>query len=113
MQPAQSMFDYFEDRTLPAKFERFDEEHPDVYRQLVQLTREWMSVGHRKLGIATLFERLRWEWHVSGLADEDGTTEQIERRADDYGKAFRAAIAKHSFADIAIASGFTAEQVAA
>ena len=72
MQPTQSMFDYFEDRTLRAKFERFDEEHPDVYRQLVRLTREWMSVGHRKLGIATLFERLRWEWHVSGLADEDG-----------------------------------------
>lgn len=66
------MFDYFEDRTLRAKFERFHEEHPDVYRQLVRLTREWMSVGHRKLGIATLFERLRWEWHVSGLADEDG-----------------------------------------
>lgn len=66
------MFEYFEDRTLRAKFERFDEEHPDVYRQLVRLTREWMSVGHRKLGIATLFERLRWEWHVSGLADEDG-----------------------------------------
>lgn len=66
------MFDYFEDRTLRAKFERFDEEHPDVYRQLVRLAREWMSVGHRKLGIATLFERLRWELHVSGLADEDG-----------------------------------------
>ena len=60
------------DTTIRERFETFHSEHPEVYRQLVRLAREWVSVGHRKLGIATLFERLRWEWHVAGLIDTDG-----------------------------------------
>lgn len=68
----QPMFDLWEDQTIRAKFDKFDLEHPEVYRALVRLAQEWVSVGHRKLGIATLFERLRWEWHVAGLADRDG-----------------------------------------
>lgn len=61
--------------TIDAIRERFDEfhaDHPEVYVQLVELARQWVSVGHAKLGISTLFEKLRWEWHVSGLRDSQG-----------------------------------------
>lgn len=61
-----------EPRTIEEKFEEFHAEHPEVYRMLVRLAHEWVSVGRSKLGIATLFEKLRWEWHVNGLTDRDG-----------------------------------------
>jgi len=74
-----TLFDYLDDvteplrpKTIEEKFQDFDREHPEVYRALVRLAREWVSVGGSKLGIKTLFERLRWEWHVQGLRDEDG-----------------------------------------
>lgn len=74
-----TLFDYLDEevetkrpKTLEEKFEEFDRQHPEVYRALVRLAREWVSVGGSKLGIATLFERLRWEWHVAGLRDSDG-----------------------------------------
>lgn len=69
---SQPMFDLWEDQTIRAKFEAFDQEHPEVYTALVRYSRQWMSHGNRKLGIATLFEKLRWEWHVTSLADHDG-----------------------------------------
>lgn len=59
-------------RTIEDRFNDFHQAHPEVFTQLVRLAREWMSVGHARLGIATLFEKLRWEWHVAGLADRDG-----------------------------------------
>lgn len=69
----ESLFDTEpEPKTIEEKFREFDRSHPEVYYALVRLAREWMSVGHARLGIATLFERLRWEWHVTGLTDRDG-----------------------------------------
>ena len=53
-------------------FIEFHAERPEVYTQLVRLARQWKAAGKAKLGIATLFEKLRWEWHVSGLQDTDG-----------------------------------------
>lgn len=53
-------------------FLEFHATHPEVYSQLVRLAREWTSAGRARLGIATLFEKLRWEWHVSGLEDSKG-----------------------------------------
>ena len=50
----------------------FHAKSPEVYKQLVRLAREWKSAGNAKLGIATLFEKLRWEWHVAGLKDVEG-----------------------------------------
>lgn len=64
-----SVLDY--DR-IEIAFNKFHEEHPEVYYKLVALAREWLASGHGRLGIATLFERLRWEWHVAGLEDRDG-----------------------------------------
>lgn len=69
---SQATFTLFDTDTIESKFREFHRDHPEVYRQLVSLARQWMSAGHRKLGIATLFEKLRWEWHVNGLMDDDG-----------------------------------------
>ena len=69
MQPTFAMFEA--DR-IQIAFDEFHAEHPHVYRELVRHARLWRSHGHAKLGIATLFEKLRWEWHVNGLEDADG-----------------------------------------
>lgn len=48
--------------TIAEQFEQFHDENPRVYTVLVTLAREWIRrTGHHKLGIATLFERARWE----------------------------------------------------
>lgn len=47
----------------------FDQTHPFVYRELTRLARDWKNAGHGKLGIATLWERLRWEMHFDKGAD--------------------------------------------
>lgn len=66
------MFDLFEQQTIRGKFAAFDADNPEVYEALVRLAREWKSAGHAKLGIKTLIERLRWEWHISSNKDSDG-----------------------------------------
>jgi hydrogenase maturation factor len=53
-------------------FIEFDTQNPEVYNQLVRLARQWTAAGRAKLGIKTLFEKLRWEWHVAGLTESDG-----------------------------------------
>lgn len=50
------------------RFLKFHEENPHVYQQLARLARQWKAAGHRKIGIATLFEVLRWE---TGLVTRD------------------------------------------
>jgi len=52
-------------------FNEFHREFPEVYSRLVRLSHDWVAAGHARLGIATLFERLRWEWHFAG-EDADG-----------------------------------------
>ena len=43
-------------------FDRFHADNPRVYEVLVRLAREWVArFGSHKLGIATLYERTRWE----------------------------------------------------
>lgn len=61
-----------EPKTIEERFAQFHKEHPEVYEALVRLAYEWVSVGRTKLGIKTLYERLRWEWHVKGLRDSEG-----------------------------------------
>lgn len=44
------------------KFQEFHENNHHVYEVLVRLAREWVSrTGRRRIGIAALFERARWE----------------------------------------------------
>lgn len=48
--------------TMAERFEEFHRNNPAVYSMLVRLAREWVDrSGQRKLSIATLFERVRWE----------------------------------------------------
>lgn len=68
----QEPFDLFARDPIEEAFDQFHKQHPAVYRELVRLSREWRSYGHARLGIATLFEKLRWEWHVKGIEDADG-----------------------------------------
>lgn len=64
--------DLFAKDHIEQAFDEFHAKYPDVYAQLVRLARQWRNAGHAKLGIATLYERLRWEWHVGGMQDNDG-----------------------------------------
>jgi hypothetical protein len=48
--------------TVGQRFDEFHAANPNVYDTLVRLAREWIdTTGRRKLAIATLFERARWE----------------------------------------------------
>jgi hypothetical protein len=52
-------------------FDRFHANNPHVYKTLVALARQWVSrTGRSKLGIATLFERARWEIAVTTVGDD-------------------------------------------
>lgn len=48
------------DLTPRQKFEAFHEANPWVYTSIVRMARELVERGHRKIGIAMLFESLRW-----------------------------------------------------
>jgi len=57
-------FDDQDNRRLssPERFERFHKENLKVYEMLVALAREWIRrTGRRKVGIASLYERCRWD----------------------------------------------------
>jgi hypothetical protein len=59
------MFDIFQEDRIEREFKDFHAEHPEVYDQLVRLARTWQVNGTAKLGIATLFEVLRWNSHLN------------------------------------------------
>jgi hypothetical protein len=52
--------------SMSERFETFHADNPQVYNTLVRLARQWINhTGRHKLGIATLFERARWELAIS------------------------------------------------
>lgn len=53
-------------KTLTERFVDFHTRSPDVYRLLVSLARQWVkATGRKRLGVATLYERVRWEMAVA------------------------------------------------
>jgi len=56
--------------TLVERFARFHRANPHVYRELLRLSRMMLARG-RKVGIATLYEVLRWNY-VLHTDDESG-----------------------------------------
>jgi hypothetical protein len=62
------MFEFTHDR-IELEFKEFHLEHPEVYNELVKLARTWQANGTAKLGIATLFEVLRWNSHLNPERD--------------------------------------------
>lgn len=67
MNPQLALFDPLEERFL-----EFHHANPGVYDALVALARRWKDAGFEKIGIATLFEVLRWERGLAGVRDADG-----------------------------------------
>ncbi len=52
--------------SLAERFTDFHRKSPEVYSTLVALARQWVAAtGRRRLGIATLFERARWELAIT------------------------------------------------
>ncbi len=63
------MFDIFQQDPIHREFNDFHAQHPEIYVQLVRLARSWKANGSQKLGIATLFEVLRWNSHMNPAKD--------------------------------------------
>jgi hypothetical protein len=47
---------------LERRFVEFHGKNPEVYVQLVRLARILKARGHKRIGIAMLFEQLRWQY---------------------------------------------------
>lgn len=60
----ETQFSLWQGRTIEERFVAFHARHPEVYAALVRLALDAKAAGRRKLGIRTLWERLRWEMHV-------------------------------------------------
>jgi hypothetical protein len=54
-----------------ARFEMFHADNPQVYAKLVELSRTAKRAGHERLGIRTLWERLRWFFKIEVRSDDD------------------------------------------
>jgi len=57
---------------IDTAFFDFHRDHPEVYEALRNLAFEWKAAGHDRIGIATLYEVLRWQRGLAGLVDDDG-----------------------------------------
>ncbi len=53
------------------RFESFDRANPWVYDALVDLTRDLVHRGRKRVGIKMLFEVLRWEYERSTVGDSE------------------------------------------
>jgi len=59
------------DDSIPARFAKFHAGNPQVYDSLVALARQFRSRRpDAKLGIAMLYEVLRWNFYISTDSDE-------------------------------------------
>ena len=50
--------------TIQAAFQAFHDAHPEVYVEVVRLTRIAKARGYTKLGISLPWERMRWTFKV-------------------------------------------------
>lgn len=55
---------------IQTRFESFHTDNPQVYNKLVELAFLAKANGHNRLGIKTLFERLRWYYTVETKGNE-------------------------------------------
>lgn len=80
--------------TMAERFEAFHAGNPHIYDILVRLARQWIrQTGRRRLGIAALWERMRWELSVS-------TTDETPKLNNDH-KAFYARLIMAQEPDLA------------
>lgn len=57
-------------KTIDARFEAFHRENPIVYRTLVRLAREALRHGKKRIGMKSLWERMRWHIWLETRGDE-------------------------------------------
>ena len=55
-----------EESTADRRFREFHQEHPAIYRELMQLVRQALLRGQRKIGIKMLWEVMRWNRLLCG-----------------------------------------------
>lgn len=67
--PIQLAFDH--EATIQAAFATFHVKHPEVYTELVRFTRIALLGRAAPIGIALIWERMRWHF----LVDSDATEE--------------------------------------
>jgi hypothetical protein len=58
-------------KSLRERFTTFHNGNPHVYREIVDIARQMKGRGAKKMGIALIFERLRWIHFIQTLGDED------------------------------------------
>lgn len=61
-----------QDDSIPARFERFHAANPQVYDNLVALARQFRDKRRDgKIGIAMLYEVLRWNYYMTVDSEEE------------------------------------------
>lgn len=56
--------------TIAERFADFHARNPQVYAHLVSLARELVALGHERIGIKMLWERLRWSYAERTTGDD-------------------------------------------
>ena len=56
-------------RTLREKFDRYHTDNPHVYDLLVRMARQAQQAGHKRYGMKSLFEVMRWKMTVETSGD--------------------------------------------
>jgi hypothetical protein len=51
-------------KTIDESFAEFDKKNPHVYRNLVKLAYQCTRSGRKIIGIALLYEKLRWDYMI-------------------------------------------------
>jgi hypothetical protein len=57
--------------TIQERFERFNQQHPEVYRYLVQLARTAAQKGLRRYSMKALYNIARWHFWFERTGEED------------------------------------------
>jgi hypothetical protein len=55
---------------MTAAFARFHADNPEVYQLVVRFAKEAISRGRTRIGMALIFERIRWHVQVETFGDE-------------------------------------------
>jgi hypothetical protein len=56
--------------TIDARFDKYNKQHPEVYKLLVRFAREVLRRGMKRYSMKTLFERIRWHYDIELQTDE-------------------------------------------
>lgn len=55
---------------IDAQFNKFHHENPHVYKELVDLARQWKHAGHDICSIDLLINKLRWEIGITSRGNQ-------------------------------------------